>query len=60
MPLADELVARPTAKPVPIASAAAAGASTPAAPPRVATLRPPRKRANNGQAWPIIAAAPPT
>ena len=40
--------------------AAAAGATTPAAPPSVATLRPPRKPANSGQAWPTIAAAPPT
>ena len=61
MPLAPDDVARhPTAPDPERRSPRWPATARSAAPPNVATARPPRKRANTGQAWPTIAAPAPT
>ena len=59
-PMAKRWVTTVTTTQTTSAMAAGSGASTIMAPTKVSTERPPRKPAKTGQAWPIIAAAPPT
>ena len=58
-PMAKLLVTRLTTTHTTTATADGSGASTSIAPTKVSTERPPRKPAKTGQAWPIMAAAPP-